>query len=91
MVLGSKDSFYLLTSGTGVHLVCQAIPACSSMLNPNVEDYMGRTGLSPPAAYPSTRGYEANESSLKPRHHVYAIDYYSSVRVGLSVFIRALY
>jgi hypothetical protein len=41
-------------------------------------DYEGRTWLSPPAAYPSTEGYETNEGSLKPRHHVYAIDYYSS-------------
>ena len=64
MVLGSKDSFYLLTSGTGVHLVCQAIPACSSMLNPNVEDYMGRTGLSPPTAYRSTMENEANEGNV---------------------------
>ena len=41
-------------------------------------DYEGRTGLSPPVAYPSTMEYEANEGSLKPRHHVYAINYYSS-------------
>ena len=45
----------------------------------NVGDYKGQTGLSPPTAYASTGGYEANEGSLKPRHHVYAIDYYSSV------------
>jgi hypothetical protein len=24
-------------------------------------------------------GYEANEGSLKPRNHIYAINYYSSV------------
>jgi hypothetical protein len=59
-----KLYFYLLTSGTGAHLVCQAIPACSSTPNPNVGDYKGRIGLSPPAAYPSTMGHEANEGSL---------------------------
>jgi hypothetical protein len=42
-------------------------------------DYKGQTGLSPPTAYPSTRGYEANKGSLKPRHHVYAFDNYSSM------------
>ena len=71
--------FHLLTSGTGLHLVCQAIPAYSSTPNPNVGDYKRRTGLSPPAAYPLIMGNEANEGSLKPRHHVYTIDYYSSV------------
>ena len=45
---------------------------------PNVEDYEGWTGLSPPAAYPSTVEYKANECSLYPRHQAYAIDYYSS-------------
>ena len=29
-------------------------------------------------AYPSTMEYEANKGSLQPRHHIYAIDYYSS-------------
>jgi hypothetical protein len=72
--------YFLLTSGTGDHLVCQAMRACSSTLYPNVEDCRGRTGLSPPAAYPSTVEYEANEGSLYPRHHVYAIDYYTSVK-----------
>ena len=51
------------------------------MPNPNVGDYKGRTGLSPPAAYTSTMGNEANEGSLQPRHHIYAIDYYSSALV----------
>ena len=41
-------------------------------------DYKGQTGLSPLAVYPSNVEYVANEGSLKPRHHVYAIDYYSS-------------
>jgi hypothetical protein len=27
---------------------------------------------------PLTEGYEANEGSHQPRHHVYAINYYSS-------------
>jgi hypothetical protein len=31
------------------------------MSNPNMEDYKGQTGLSPPAAYPSTMGNEENE------------------------------
>jgi hypothetical protein len=34
--------------------------------------------------------YEANKGRLYPKHHVYAIDYYSSFLRGLSVFIRAL-
>jgi hypothetical protein len=41
----------------------------------NMGDYERWTELSPPAAYPSTGGYEANEGSLKSRHHIYAIDY----------------
>ena len=59
-----KLYYYLLTSGTGLQLVYQAISACSSMPYPNVGDYKGQTGLSPPTAYPSTGGYEANEGSL---------------------------
>jgi hypothetical protein len=54
-------------------------------------DYEGWIELSPPATYPSTMGYKANEGNLYPEHHVYAIDYYSSICDGLSVFIRALY
>jgi hypothetical protein len=34
------------------------------MLYPDMGDYKGRTGLSPPAAYLSTVGYEENEGSL---------------------------
>ena len=59
-----KLYFYLLTSGTGLQLVCQAIPVYSSMLYPDVGDYKGRTGLSPPTSYPSTIEYETNEGSL---------------------------
>ena len=59
-----KLYFYLLTSGTDEHLVCQALPAYGSMLNPNVGDYKGWTGLSPPVAYPSIREYKGNEGSL---------------------------
>ena len=36
-----KLYFYLLTSGTGEHLVCQALPAYSSMPYPNMGDYEG--------------------------------------------------
>ena len=49
-----KLYIYLLTSGTRVHLVCQAIPTYGSTPYPNVGDYEGQTWLSPPAAYPST-------------------------------------
>ena len=35
-------------------------------------DYEGWTGLSPPTAYPSTMGYEANEGNVQLRHHIYA-------------------
>jgi hypothetical protein len=63
-------------------MVCQAMLAYSSTLYLNIEDCRGRTGLSPPAAYPSTMEYKANEGSLYPRHHICAIDYYSSVKQG---------
>ena len=59
-----KLYFYLLTSGTGVHLLYQAISACSSMSYPDVGDYKGWTGLSPPAAYPTTMGDKANEDNF---------------------------
>ena len=84
-----KLYFYLLTSGTGSHLVCYGRSACSSMAYLNMGDYKGWTRLSPPAAYPSIGEYEANEGSLQPRHHVYAIDYYCSVDQGYSIFIRS--
>ena len=59
-----KLYFYLLTSGNGAHLICQAIPTYDFTPYPSVGDYKGRIGLSPPAAYPSTVGYEANKGSL---------------------------
>ena len=40
-----KLYFYLLTSGTGIHLVYQAIPVYSSTSYPNVGDYKGQIGL----------------------------------------------
>ena len=67
MVLGlriDKLYFYLLTSGTGYHLVYKAMPAYSSTPYLDVGDYEGWIGLSPPVAYPSTVEYEANEGSL---------------------------
>ena len=59
-----KLYIYLLTSGTRVHLVCQAPPACSSTPYPNMGDYKRWIGLSPPTVYPSTVGYEANEGNF---------------------------
>ena len=59
-----KLYFYLLTSGTGLHLVYQAMPVYSSMPYPVVADYKRWIGLSPPTAYPSTMEYEANKGSL---------------------------
>jgi hypothetical protein len=59
-----KLYFHLLTSGTELQLVCQSLLAYNSMPYPNLGDYKGRTGLSPPTAYPSTMGYEANKGSL---------------------------
>jgi hypothetical protein len=59
-----KLYFYLLTLGTGSHLVCQVMLASSSTLYPNVGGYKGWTGQSPPVEYPSTVEYEANEGSL---------------------------
>ena len=59
-----KLYYYSLTLGTGSHLVSQVMPATSSMSYPNVEDYKGWIGQSPPTAYPSTVGHMANEGSL---------------------------
>ena len=61
-----KLYFYLLTLGIGEYL-CQELQACSSTPCLDVGDYKGWIGLSPPAAYPSTVGNEANEGSLKSR------------------------
>ena len=66
------------------------MPVYSSTLYLDVGDYKARTGLSPPVAYPSTIEYEANKGSL-PRHHVYAIDYYSSTVQGDPSLSGALY
>jgi hypothetical protein len=41
----------ILALGTGLHLLCQATLANSSMLYPKVLDYKGPIGLSPPTAY----------------------------------------
>jgi hypothetical protein len=72
-----KLSYCSLGLGTGLHLVCQTYPAISSTPNPNVEDYKGRTVLSPPAAYPDRPwGRVANKGNFKLSHHVYTIDYY---------------
>ena len=54
-------------------------------------DYKGWIGLSQPVVYPSTMEYEENEGTLNPRHHVYAIDYYSSVVQGDPSLSGALY
>jgi len=54
-------------------------------------DYEGRTGLSPPAAYPSTVGNEANKGNFELRHRVYAIGYYSSVGHELPSLSGVLY
>ena len=59
-----KLYFYLLTSGTGYHLIYQVMPAYSSTPYLDVGDYKGWIGLSPPVSYPSTVEYEANKGSL---------------------------
>jgi hypothetical protein len=41
----AKLHLYLLTSGTGDHLVCQVMPAYSSTPYPNMGDCKGQTGL----------------------------------------------
>ena len=41
----------ILASGTGLRLVCQATPTNNSTLYPNMEDYEGPIGVSPPTAY----------------------------------------
>ena len=49
----------------------------------------GRTGLSPPADYPTMPAeLETNKGNLRPRHHAYAFDYYSRVAQGYPIFIR---
>ena len=49
----------------------------------------GRTGLSPPALYPSNIvELGANKGNLRSRHHAYAFDYYSRVAQGYPVFIK---
>jgi hypothetical protein len=66
MALGlriDKLYFYLLTSGTSEHLVCQAfrpIALCYTQMWGITRDRR----LSPLAADPSTMEYEANEGSL---------------------------
>src|SRR6185437_3492060 len=48
-----------------------------------------RTGLSPPAVYPTIPAeHETNKGNLRPRHYAYAFDYYSRVAQGYPVFIR---
>jgi hypothetical protein len=59
-----KPYFHLLTSGTGLYLVCQVPPTYSSTSCPHLGECKGWTGLSPPAGYPSNVGHEANEGSL---------------------------
>ena len=65
MLKRDKLGSHPLASGTGILLVCQEYPAISSIPNPHVGDYKGRTGLSPPAAYPDRpcRWY-ANKGNL---------------------------
>ena len=49
----------------------------------------GRTGLSPPAIYPTIPAEpKTNKGNLRPGHHDYAFDYYSIVAQGYPVFIR---
>ena len=51
--------------------------------------HSGRTGMSPPAVYPTIPAeYETNKGNLRPRHHAYAFDYYSRVAQGYPIFIR---
>ena len=58
-----KHYSYLLTLITGLHLVYQVILAYGSTSNPDVGDYKGWIELSPPVAYPSTVGSEANKGN----------------------------
>jgi dUTPase len=38
-----------------------------------------------------TVGLVANKGNLGPKHHVYTINYYSSIDQGYSIFISGLY
>ena len=70
---------YMFTSGTGLTLVCQG-PLVLLYVEPrrgggctNHADCLcsGRTGLSPPAVYPTMPAeLETNKGNLGPRHHV---------------------
>ena len=66
-------------------MVFQEYPAISSTPNLNMGDCKGCTRLSPPSAYPDRPwGRDANNGNVKPRHHVYAINSYSSPGQTLS-------
>ena len=85
MLKRDKLNSHPLASGTGLLLVCQEYLAISPTPNPNVGDYEGRIGLSPPATNPDRPlGRDANKGNLKPRNHVYTIDYYFSTNHTLS-------
>jgi hypothetical protein len=73
-----KLNYHLLASGTGFSWSAKSIwLLISSTPNPNVGDYEGQTGLSPPAAYPDKPwGRVATKGNFKPRHHVYTIYHY---------------
>jgi hypothetical protein len=84
-----NSSFYSFTSGTSLTLVYQDTPAISSTPTPNLRDFERQTGLSPSAAYLATPWeLTANKGNLRPKHHVYIIDYYSSIAQGYPVFIK---
>jgi hypothetical protein len=54
-------------------------------------EYKGWKGLSPPIAYPDRPwGRIANKGNYKPRHHVYAIDYYFQPRTDSILRLKSL-
>jgi hypothetical protein len=67
MAFGSKDRQTLLSLAYFGHRITTGLPVDAGLRLYTVSErggYKRRIGLSPPAAYPSTMGYEANEGSL---------------------------
>jgi inosine-uridine nucleoside N-ribohydrolase len=67
MVLESMGRLTLLLLAYFGHQLIPSLlgtAACSSTSNPDVEEYKGHTGLSPPTVYPSTVKSEANEGNF---------------------------
>ena len=69
----------MLTSGTGLLLVCQEYLTISSTPNPHVGDYKRTDRAVTTYRLPrQTVEKVCKNGNLQPRHHVYTIDCYSN-------------